>query len=35
VYQTFFAGDPPTRTTLEAKLPIPGVLVAADAIAHR
>jgi 2-iminobutanoate/2-iminopropanoate deaminase len=35
VYQTFFTRNPPTRTTLEAKLPIPNVLVAADAIAHR
>jgi 2-iminobutanoate/2-iminopropanoate deaminase len=35
VYQTFFGGNSPTRTTLEAKLPIPGVLVAADAMAHR
>jgi 2-iminobutanoate/2-iminopropanoate deaminase len=34
VYQTFFDGNPPTRTTLEAKIPIAGVLVAADAIAH-
>ena len=34
IYQTFFARNPPTRTTLEAKLPIPNVLVAADAVAH-
>jgi 2-iminobutanoate/2-iminopropanoate deaminase len=34
VYQTFFSKDAPARSTLEAKVPIPGVLVAADAIAH-
>jgi 2-iminobutanoate/2-iminopropanoate deaminase len=35
IYQTFFTGNPPARTTLEARVPIPNVLVAADAIAHR
>ena len=35
VYTTFFPENPPTRTTLEAGIPIPGALLCIDAIAHR
>jgi 2-iminobutanoate/2-iminopropanoate deaminase len=34
VYKTYFPDNPPTRTTVEAGIPIPGVLVSVDAIAH-
>jgi 2-iminobutanoate/2-iminopropanoate deaminase len=33
VYKTFFSDNPPTRTTVEANLVAPGMLVAMDAIA--
>jgi len=33
VYKTFFAENPPTRTTVEAKLVAPNMLIAIDAIA--
>jgi len=34
VYKTFFAENPPTRTTVEAKLVAPNMLIAIDAIAY-
>ena len=34
-YKTFFPEDPPTRTTVEAKLPLPDMLIEIDAIAYR
>ena len=34
VYKTFFTETPPTRTTVEAKLIGPGMLIAIDAIAY-
>lgn len=35
VYKTFFPENPPTRTTVEAKLLAPGMLIEIDAIAYR
>jgi 2-iminobutanoate/2-iminopropanoate deaminase len=35
IYKTFFADDPPARTTVEAKLPLPNMLIEIDVIAHR
>ena len=35
VYKTFFAEAPPARTTVEAKLPVQGMLIEIDAIAYR
>lgn len=35
VYKTFFPEDPPARTTVEAKLPVQGMLIEIDAIAYR
>ncbi len=34
VYKTFFLENPPARTTVEAKLPAPGMLIEIDAIAY-
>jgi 2-iminobutanoate/2-iminopropanoate deaminase len=34
IYKTYFPEHPPARTTLEAGMPIPDVLVSMDAIAH-
>lgn len=34
VYRSFFAEAPPARTTVEAKLPLPNMLIEIDAIAH-
>ncbi len=34
VYKTFFPENPPARTTVEAKLPAPGMLIEIDAIAY-
>ena len=34
IYKTFFAEAPPARTTVEAKLPLPNMLIEIDAIAH-
>ena len=33
VYGTFFSENPPTRTTIEAKFVVPGMLIEMDAIA--
>jgi 2-iminobutanoate/2-iminopropanoate deaminase len=35
VYKTFFTENPPSRTTVEAKLPLPKMLIEIDVIAHR
>jgi len=35
VYKTFFTQDPPSRTTVEANLPLPAMLIEIEAIAHR
>jgi 2-iminobutanoate/2-iminopropanoate deaminase len=35
VYKTFFPEDPPARTTVEAKLPVQGMLIEIDVIAYR
>ena len=35
VYKTFFTENPPARTTVEAKLPLPNMLIEVDVIAHR
>lgn len=35
VYKTFFPENPPARTTVEAKLPAPGMLIEIDAVAYR
>ena len=35
IYKTFFPEDPPARTTVEAKLPVQGMLIEMDAIAYR
>ena len=35
VYKTFFAQDPPSRTTVQVNLPLPNMLIEIDAIAHR
>lgn len=34
IYKTYFPEDPPTRTTVEAAVPIPDVLISVDAVAH-
>jgi 2-iminobutanoate/2-iminopropanoate deaminase len=34
VYRVFFPENPPARTTVEAKLPTPGMLIEIDAIAY-
>ena len=34
IYKTYFPEDPPTRTTVEAGIPIPDVLISVDAIAQ-
>jgi 2-iminobutanoate/2-iminopropanoate deaminase len=34
VYRSFFTENPPARTTVEAKLPLPNMLIEIDAIAH-
>ncbi len=34
-YKTFFPENPPARTTVEAKLPSPDMLIEMDAIAYR
>jgi 2-iminobutanoate/2-iminopropanoate deaminase len=35
VYQSFFGDAPPARTTVQAELPQPEMLIEIDAIAHR
>ncbi len=35
IYKTFFSENPPARTTVEAKLPLPDMLIEIDAIAYR
>ena len=35
VYKTFFTQNPPSRTTVEANLPLPAMLIEIEAIAHR
>jgi 2-iminobutanoate/2-iminopropanoate deaminase len=35
VYKTFFIENPPSRTTVEAKLPLAKMLIEVDVIAHR
>jgi 2-iminobutanoate/2-iminopropanoate deaminase len=35
VYKSFFTQNPPSRTTVEANLPLPNMLIEIDAIAHR
>lgn len=35
VYKEYFPETPPARTTIEAKLPSPDMLIAVDAIAYR
>jgi 2-iminobutanoate/2-iminopropanoate deaminase len=35
VYKTFFIQNPPSRTTVEANLPLPAMLIEIEAIAHR
>jgi 2-iminobutanoate/2-iminopropanoate deaminase len=35
VYKTFFPENPPARTTIEAKLPAPGMLIEIDVVAYR
>jgi 2-iminobutanoate/2-iminopropanoate deaminase len=35
IYKSFFAEAPPARTTVEARLPLPNMLIEIDAIAHR
>jgi 2-iminobutanoate/2-iminopropanoate deaminase len=34
VYKSFFTENPPARTAIEAKLPLPNMLIEIDAIAH-
>lgn len=34
-YKTFFPEGPPSRTTVEAKLPLPDMLIEIDAVAYR
>ena len=34
VYKSFFTQNPPSRTTVEANLPLPNMLIEIDAIAH-
>jgi len=35
VYKSFFAEAPPARTTIQAELPLPDLLIEVDTIAHR
>jgi 2-iminobutanoate/2-iminopropanoate deaminase len=35
IYQSFFGEAPPARTTVQAELPRPEMLIEIDAIAHR
>jgi 2-iminobutanoate/2-iminopropanoate deaminase len=35
VYKSFFTQNPPSRTTVQANLPLPNMLIEIDAIAHR
>jgi len=35
VYKSFFPDDPPARTTIQAELPLPEMLIEIDTIAHR
>lgn len=35
IYKTFFSENPPARTTVEANLPLPDMLIEIDAIAYR
>jgi 2-iminobutanoate/2-iminopropanoate deaminase len=35
VYKSFFTQNPPSRTTVEANLPLPNMLIEIDVIAHR
>ena len=35
VYKSFFTQNPPSRTTVETRLPLPNMLIEIDAIAHR
>lgn len=35
VYKSFFSEDPPARTTIQAELPLPGMQIEIDVIAHR
>jgi 2-iminobutanoate/2-iminopropanoate deaminase len=34
VYKSFFTDNPPSRTTIEANLPLPSMLIEIDVIAH-
>ncbi len=34
VYKTFFPENPPARTTVEARLPVQGMLIEIDAVAY-
>jgi len=34
VYKSFFNENPPARTTVEAKLPLPNMLIEIDVVAH-
>jgi len=35
VYKSFFSESPPARTTIQAELPLPGMLIEIDTIVHR
>jgi len=35
VYKSFFTENPPSRTTIQANLPLPSMLIEIDLIAHR
>jgi 2-iminobutanoate/2-iminopropanoate deaminase len=35
VYKSFFTENPPARTTVETRLPLPNMLIEIEAIAHR
>ena len=35
VYESFFPDNPPARTTVQATLPMPNMLIEIDVIAHR
>ncbi len=35
IYKSFFSEDPPARTTIQAELPLPGMRIEIDVIAHR
>ncbi len=35
VYKSFFEQNPPSRTTVQANLPLPNMLIEIDVIAHR